>query len=50
MPTNKGYLTAKSIKESDKYYIPIYAVEPLLQYLDRGNKSNYLIFKELKRK
>lgn len=30
MPTNKGYLIAKSIKESDKYYIPIYAVEPLL--------------------
>lgn len=30
MPTNKGYLTAKSIKESDEYYIPAYAVEPLL--------------------
>lgn len=30
MPTNKGYLIAKSIKESDKYYIPVYAVEPLL--------------------
>lgn len=50
MPTNKGYLTAKSTKESDEYYTSAYAVEPLLQYLDRGNKSNYLIFKELKRK
>lgn len=45
MPTNKGYLTAKSTKESDEYYTPAYAVEPLLQYLDRGNKSNYLILK-----
>lgn len=30
MSTNKGYLTAKSTKESDEYYTPAYAVEPLL--------------------
>ena len=28
----------------DEYYTPAYAVEPLLQYLDRGNKSNYTIW------
>ena len=44
MPTNKGYLTAKSTKESDEYYTPAYAVEPLLKYLDRENKSNYTIW------
>ena len=36
MPTNKGYLTAKSTKESDEYYTPAYAVEPLLKYLPKG--------------
>lgn len=35
MPTNKGYLTAKSTKESDEYYTPAYAVEPLLKYLPK---------------
>ena len=35
MPTNNGYFTAKSTKESDEYYTPAYAVEPLLKYLPK---------------
>lgn len=35
---NKGYLTAKSDKESDEYYTPFYAVEPLIKHLKRYRK------------
>lgn len=43
--TNKGYLTAKSTKESDEYYTPAYAVRPLLKYLKRYcNKPQYTIW------
>lgn len=31
---NKGYLTAKTNKQSDEVYTPKYAVKPLLKYLD----------------
>lgn len=33
MALNKGYLTAKTDKESDEVYTPEYAVQPLLKYL-----------------
>ena len=36
MPLNKGYLTAKTNKESDEVYTPEYAVRPLLKYLDNS--------------
>lgn len=36
MPLNKGYLTAKTDKESDEVYTPEYAVRPLLKYLDKS--------------
>lgn len=37
---NKGYLTAKTDKESDETYTPSYAVKPLLKYL----KPNTIIW------
>ena len=33
MPLNKGYLTAKTDKESDEVFTPEYAVLPLIKYL-----------------
>lgn len=33
MPLNKGYLTAKTDKESDEVFTPEYAVKPILEYL-----------------
>ena len=44
MGINKGYLTAKTDKESDEVYTPAYAVKPILKYLNRGNKSSYTIW------
>ena len=44
MPQNIGYLKSKSGKESDEYFTPREAVLPLLDYIDRGNKSNYTIW------
>lgn len=38
MSINKGYLTAKTNKESDEYYTPKEAITPLLDYL---NKDKY---------
>ena len=38
MSINKGYLTAKTNKESDEYFTPKEAVLPLLDYL---NKDKY---------
>lgn len=38
---NKGYLTAKTNKESDEYFTPKEAVLPLLDYL---NKDKYETF------
>ncbi len=40
MPINKGYLTAKTDKESDEVFTPTYAVLPLLKYL----KPNSIIW------
>ena len=37
MPLNKGYLTAKTNKQSDEYYTPDYAVMPILKYLKPGS-------------
>ena len=37
MPLNKGYLTAKTDKQSDEYYTPDYAVMPILKYLKPGS-------------
>ena len=34
---NKGYLTAKTNKQSDEYYTPDYAVIPILKYLKPGS-------------
>ena len=44
MGINKGYLTAKTDKESDETYTPDYAVKPILKYIDKGNKSQYTIW------
>ena len=33
MPTNIGYLTAKTDKASDEVYTPKYAIQPLIKYL-----------------
>ena len=33
MPINKGYLTAKTDKESDEVYTPSYAVKPIIKYI-----------------
>ena len=33
MTINKGYLTAKTDKESDEYDTPIEAITPILKYL-----------------
>lgn len=40
MPTNKGYLTAKTDKASDEVYTPEYAVKPILKYI----KPNQVIW------
>ena len=37
MPINKGYLTAKTNKESDKVYTPSYAVKPIIKYIKPGS-------------
>lgn len=36
MAINKGYMTAKTDKESDEYYTPREAIVPLLEYLKEG--------------
>ena len=41
---NKGYLTAKTNKEADEVYTPSYAVEPILKYIDKGDKQYYTIW------
>ena len=53
---NKGYLTAKTNRESDEVYTPDYAVYPILKYIKKGSiiwcpfdteESEYVkIFKE----
>ena len=35
MTINKGYLTAKTNKESDEVYTPSYAIKPLLKYISK---------------
>lgn len=37
MPINKGYLTAKTDKESDEVYTPSYAVKPIIKYIKPGS-------------
>lgn len=44
MAINKGYLTAKTDKQSDEYYTPKEAVLPIIKYIDRGNKSSYTVW------
>lgn len=39
MPLNKGYLTAKTDKESDEVYTPTYAVLPLVKYVKMFNPN-----------
>ena len=34
---NKGYLTAKTNRESDEVYTPDYAVYPILKYIKKGS-------------
>lgn len=36
MANNKGYLTAKTDKESDETYTPAYAVKPILKHIPYG--------------
>lgn len=33
MPINKGYLQAKTTKQSDEVYTPAYAVKPIIKYI-----------------
>lgn len=33
---NKGYLTARTNKESDEVFTPFYAVEPIVKYIQKG--------------
>lgn len=40
MPLNKGYLTAKSNKESDETYTPAYAIRPIVKYVEDYMKRN----------
>lgn len=45
MGINTGYLTAKTNKESDEVYTPVYAVKPIIKYLDgHCNKTQYTIW------
>ncbi len=44
MGLNKGYLTAKTDKDSDEYYTPKEAVLPIIKYIDKGNKSAYTVW------
>ena len=44
MTINKGYLTAKTDKQSDEYYTPKEAVLPIIKYIDKGNKLSYTIW------
>ena len=37
MAINKGYLTAKTDKESDEVYTPSYAIIPLLKYVKKSD-------------
>lgn len=37
MPVNKGYLTAKTDKQSDEVYTPAYAVKPIIKYIKKGS-------------
>lgn len=37
MPINKGYLQAKTTKESDEVYTPAYAVKPIIKYIKPGS-------------
>ena len=37
MAINKGYLTAKTDKESDEVYTPSYAIAPLLKYVKKSD-------------
>ena len=39
MPLNKGYLTAKTDRESDEVYTPAYAVQPLVKYIKQFNPN-----------
>lgn len=35
MPINKGYLTAATNKASDEVFTPVYAVKPIVKFLDK---------------
>lgn len=41
---NKGYLTAKTNKESDEAYTPSYAIKPILKYLPNKNLTIWCLF------
>jgi hypothetical protein len=44
MALNKGYLTAKTDKESDEVYTPSYAIEPILKVLKNNWPSSTTIW------
>lgn len=46
MAVNKGYLTAKTNKESDETYTPAYAVKPILKHIPHGMSKIWCPFDE----
>ena len=38
MPANKGYLTARTDKQSDETFTPAYAIRPLVKYIEQYMK------------
>ena len=46
MPVNKGYLTAKTDKESDEVYTPVSAVLPIIKHIPKNMKTIWCPFDE----
>ena len=44
MAINKGYLIAKTDKESDEMYTPFYAVNPIVPYIPSSLNISGLIY------
>ena len=46
MPINKGYLTAKTDKASDEVYTPVYAITPLIKYINNYMERDSFAYSE----
>lgn len=46
MPINKGYLTAKTDKASDEVYTPVYAITPLIKYVNNYMERDSFAYSE----